>query len=94
MFLDLGAPGAGVRVRVVGRVGDWGGDEGFVEEGEVPSGEVDEVQVGSREWCGVRARCGGGGVAALNGFGHIGCCLRTGATNRGLSPSRVQRRMP
>lgn len=81
MFLDLGAPGAGVRVRVVGRVGDLGRDEGFVEEGEVPSGEVDEVQVGSGERCGVRVRRGGEGVvvAALKGFGHVGCYLGTDA---------------
>lgn len=59
MFLDLGAPGAGVRVRVVRRVGDLGGDEGFVEEGEVPGREVDEVQVGgggSWERCVVRGQ--------------------------------------
>ena len=80
MFLDLSAPRAGVRMRVVRRVGDLGGDERLVEEREVPGREVDEVQVGSR--CGVRVRRGGGGivvVAALNRFGHVGCYLRTDA---------------
>jgi hypothetical protein len=46
VFLDLFAPGAGMGLGVVGAIGDLRGDGRLVEHGEVPGGQVDEVQFG------------------------------------------------
>lgn len=76
VLLDLAAPGARVRLAVVGGVGDLGGDGGFVEEGEVPGGQVDEVEFGGRGWVGGVGGGGGGGVGwGFNGFGDKGSYL-------------------
>ena len=63
--LDFGTPGARVWVGVgfAGGV-DLRGDEGFVEEGEVPGEEVDGVQ----GW----GLGGAGGEAGLDGCGYEG----------------------
>ena len=68
MLLDLEAPGAGVGVGVLGMVGRLRGDGGFVEEGEVPARQVDEVEVGGRGDEGLV-------VVGLDGFDYEGCDL-------------------
>lgn len=68
MFLDLEAPSASVRVGVLGMVGHLRGDGGFVEEGEVPACEVDEMEVGRRGDEGIV-------VVVLDGFDYEGSDL-------------------
>ena len=46
VFLDLEAPGTGMRLGVFGVGGDLRGDVGFVEEGELPGCKVDYVEIG------------------------------------------------
>ena len=72
MFLDLEAPGAGVGVGVLGMVGGLRGDAGFVEEGEVPTRQVDEMEVGRRGDEGIV-------VVGLDGFDYEGSDLGAGA---------------